>query len=293
MKIRLVDGSIYDVARAEVTDGRLEIDFTQGTAEEVQEIFSVPANLGLIEVLTDDGEAFGALPGWTVYGGLMLNGNVKTVILTKQVNITEKRLTDAESDALAAKTATEAQQEDIAGVKQAAEAQQEEISGMKQATEAQQEDIAGMRKDMKAGAELLQASAVVSRANAQSLPDAQALEAKILYSTWEELVGMGYMAEKAGYKFTHEGVLYKTVKDGQQFQAQWVPGQGTESIYTRIDEAHAGTAEDPIPYSGNMELEKGKYYSQDGITYLCSRDTGQPVFQPLKDLVGIYVEAVS
>ena len=42
-----------------------------------------------------------------------------------------------------------------------------------------------------------------------------------------------------------------------------------------------------------MELEEGKYYSQDGVTYLCTRDTGIPVYNALKDLVGIYVEAAS
>lgn len=60
-----------------------------------------------------------------------------------------------------------------------------------------------------------------------------------------------------------------------------------------IDETYAGTAEDPIPYSGNMALENGKYYSQDGVIYLCNRDTEIPVYQDLKDLVGIYVEAVT
>ena len=34
----------------------------------------------------------------------------------------------------------------------------------------------------------------------------------------------------------------------------WVPGVGTESIYTHIDETHDGTQYDPIPYDGNMEL---------------------------------------
>ena len=59
-----------------------------------------------------------------------------------------------------------------------------------------------------------------------------------------------------------------------------------------IDETHAGTQEDPIPYNGNMALENGKYYSQDGAIYLCNRDTGIPVYQALKDFVGLYVEAV-
>ena len=39
-----------------------------------------------------------------------------------------------------------------------------------------------------------------------------------------------------------------------------------------------------------MELENGKYYSQDGVTYLCTRDTEIPVYQPLADLVDIYVK---
>lgn len=54
----------------------------------------------------------------------------------------------------------------------------------------------------------------------------------------------------------------------------------------------AGTADDPIPYEGNMALENGKYYSQDGVVYRCTRDTGNPVFHALSELVGLYVEAI-
>ena len=41
-----------------------------------------------------------------------------------------------------------------------------------------------------------------------------------------------------------------------------------------------------------MAMENGKYYSQDGVGYRCTRDTGTPVFQALSDLVGLSVEAV-
>lgn len=34
----------------------------------------------------------------------------------------------------------------------------------------------------------------------------------------------------------------------------------------------------------------GKYYTQDGIVYVCTRDTVNPVYNNLADLVGIYVE---
>ena len=68
---------------------------------------------------------------------------------------------------------------------------------------------------------------------------------------------------------------------------------GTESLWDRSDETHDGTKYAPIPYSGSMALENGKYYTQDGVTYLCNRDTGSPVYHPLSELVGLYVEAVS
>lgn len=266
MKIRLVDKTIYTVSRAEIVNSRLEIDFTDKTAEEVQEIFSVPANLKTIELLTDSKEKFGELPGWSVYGGVLLNDETKTVILTKAVNVTEQRLTSAESDALAAKTATEAQEKEIEQLK-------EEIAS------------GGAGVDPA----LFSASVVVARANAQELDDEQALQAKALYPAWAEVVGQ---TVKKRFKFVYEEALYKTIQDDLLIQEQNVPGQGTESLYTRIDETHAGTQEDPIPYAGNMELEQGKYYSQGGVTYLCNRDTGQAVFQPLADLVGIYVEIV-
>lgn len=55
-------------------------------------------------------------------------------------------------------------------------------------------------------------------------------------------------------------------------------------------EEYAGTKHYPIPYDGNMALESGKYYIQDDVVYLCNRDTGQPVYNALSELVGLYVE---
>ena len=97
------------------------------------------------------------------------------------------------------------------------------------------------------------------------------------------------MDYRAGDRLQFGGVLYKVLQ-AHTSQADWVPGEGTESIYTRIDESHAGTLADPIPYEGNMALEAGKYYSQSGAVYLCTRDTVNPVYNALADLVGLYVE---
>lgn len=107
MKIKLVDGTVYPVNRAEITNGRLEIDFQTQSSETLQEIFTEPVNLANIELLTDAGDKFGDIPGWTVFGGVMLVGKTKTVILTKETDTTAERLTRAEADAIAAKKLSE------------------------------------------------------------------------------------------------------------------------------------------------------------------------------------------
>lgn len=129
---------------------------------------------------------------------------------------------------------------------------------------------------------------------AQSLDDATALQSKELYPRWEELVKKGSVDTdgKSGYRFFYSGDLYRCRNGNPTFAQEWIPGVGTESLYERIDETHAGTLEDPIPYAGNMALESGKYYSQDGEVYLCTRDTVNPVYNALSELAGIYVEKV-
>lgn len=126
----------------------------------------------------------------------------------------------------------------------------------------------------------------------QSLDDGEALIVKAIYPTWEELLELGSVKSDAGYKFTYGDDLYKCINANPTFQTDWVPGIGTESLYTRIDETHSGAINDPIPYSGNMELTEGLYYSQDGKTYICTRNTGTAVHHALADLVGQYVEVV-
>lgn len=115
MKIKLIDGSVYRVERAEVTNGRLEIDFKDESAEEVQKIFTIQGNLANIEILTNDGEKYGEIPGFTVYGGVMVLGDVKTVILTKEVDLKEERLVGIEADVLELKNLIETERESFKG----------------------------------------------------------------------------------------------------------------------------------------------------------------------------------
>lgn len=125
---------------------------------------------------------------------------------------------------------------------------------------------------------------------AQSLDDAVALTAVELFPQWKELVKKGAEVEK-GFRFQHDGKLYRTEQPKYTFVEQYVPGVvGTESLFSKVDEAHAGTREDPIPYEKNMEIYEGLYYTQNNVLYQCIRSSGQPLYHDLSVLIGSYVE---
>ena len=138
-------------------------------------------------------------------------------------------------------------------------------------------------------AEEVTAMLIRQQVNSLTVDDNTALRMKDFYPAFESVIGQ---TVRQGFKFTHGGKLWRTEQPEMTIQEHYAPGMGTESLYSEVCETHAGTLEDPIPYSGNMALESGKYYSQDGKVYRCTRDTGNPVYNALSELVGLYVEEV-
>ena len=124
---------------------------------------------------------------------------------------------------------------------------------------------------------------IAKQINTLSVVDNTALRMREFYPKWA--AGVDYTA---GYKVQRGGKLWRCVQ-AHTSQDGWEP-ENAPALWTEICETHAGTLTDPIPYSGNMALESGKYYSQSGAVYLCTRDTVNPVYSDLADLVGIYVE---
>jgi len=118
---------------------------------------------------------------------------------------------------------------------------------------------------------------------AQSLDDAVALTVIALHPEWA-----ADTAYAQGYKVKRSGKLWRCLQ-AHTSMAGWEP-ENAASLWEQINETHAGTIDDPIPYSGNMALQNGLYYVQDGEIYLCTRDTGNPVHNALSELVGLYVE---
>lgn len=138
----------------------------------------------------------------------------------------------------------------------------------------------------------------VKEMNELNLSAVDALEVKEWFP--EFLVDEGFKEGdevKKGFKFQFEDKLYAVLQDHTVIAAYY-PSIDTASLYVEVTEDYdvngetLGTLENPIEYNGNMVLENGKYYSQDGVTYLCNRDSGNPVYHTLKDLIGLYVEVV-
>lgn len=134
--------------------------------------------------------------------------------------------------------------------------------------------------------EMVSAMRAMAQPQLLTLSDNEAVKVKALHDPWASKIGEEV---DAGKKLYYDDKLYK-VRQKHTVQEQYPPSEGTESLYEEVNEKNAGTLEDPIPYNNNMGLEEGKYYSQDGITYRCTRNTDIAVYADLKDLVGIYVE---
>lgn len=126
---------------------------------------------------------------------------------------------------------------------------------------------------------------ITQQINTLIVDDNTALRMTEFYPEWAS--GQSYTA---GYKVQRNGKLWRVLQ-AHTSQAGWEP-ENAASLWTEICETHAGTLDDPIPYSGNMALESGKYYMQDGKVYRCTRDSGNPVYNALSELVGLYVEEV-
>ena len=125
-----------------------------------------------------------------------------------------------------------------------------------------------------------------------ALSDAQARTCKLIYQQWFNLIGT---TATPGQRFLHGDTLYRVRTDASEhtFSAEWVPGVPTAALYETIDEEHSGTIDDPIPFTQPMQIYNGKYYSQNGKVYLCTRDSGQPLAFNLAELVGLYVTEVT
>ncbi|WP_418723261.1 hypothetical protein [Dysosmobacter welbionis] len=114
---------------------------------------------------------------------------------------------------------------------------------------------------------------------ATDVPDETALEMPDLFKTWEEALKAGKELPKDTI-INDGGQLYRVVQAVTPQKHQPPHGEGMLAIYRPIDQTHAGTKEDPIPWVYGMDTEQSKYYSYGGKTYLCNLTMPACVWAP-------------
>ena len=141
------------------------------------------------------------------------------------------------------------------------------------------------------GMAIIGAAVELAKEQAEDLEDGQALQVTDLFPLWADNIGN---VLPAGKRLKYKGRLWKVLQE-HTAQENWPPDVAA-SLFTEVvaegggGDDEPGTLANPIPYNNNMELVEGLYYSQNGVTYLCIRSTGVPVYNNLADLVHIYVE---
>lgn len=119
------------------------------------------------------------------------------------------------------------------------------------------------------------------------ITDEDALKRPLLVYAWESYIGKSLTT---GQIVSHDGTLYRIRQDISAVLADQYPSLDTAALYEAIEVEASGTADDPIAYVPPMEIFNGKYYTQGGVKYLCTRDSGTALSHDLSALVGLYVE---
>ena len=119
--------------------------------------------------------------------------------------------------------------------------------------------------------------------NNLGLTDKESLEVMDWFPAWEAGKTL-----TEGEKVAYNGTLWK-VRQTHTSQEGWEPSISTASLFEAVNVEASGTADDPIAYVPPMEIFNGKYYTQNGVLYLCTRDSGTALSHDLSALVGLYV----
>ena len=132
------------------------------------------------------------------------------------------------------------------------------------------------------------AELITRKINRIGLTDNEALSVKEMYPKWEEKIGLTI---EAGFITLYGGNLWKARQTHTALEV-YSPSVATAALYEVVVYQHEGTMEDPIPYTPPMEIYEGKYYTQSGVVYRCTRDSGTALSHDLSALVGLYVEQI-
>lgn len=127
---------------------------------------------------------------------------------------------------------------------------------------------------------------VARRINQVPMTVEESLELAAYFPKWEVDKVM-----PNGYKVSYEGSLFEVIQ-AHTSQADWNPRDAV-SLFKVVQVVATGSIDDPIVWESGMVLEDGKYYMDGDVMYKATRDSGNPLYYSLSDLVDTYVEVIN
>lgn len=121
------------------------------------------------------------------------------------------------------------------------------------------------------------------------ISDEEALDRAIIIYDWNHYIGKSLTK---GQVVVYNDNVYRVRQDISEVLNIYPPDITTTSLYEVIVLTATGEENDPILYTPPMEIFNGKYYIQNDIKYLCTRDSGTALSHDLSALVGLYVEII-
>lgn len=122
-----------------------------------------------------------------------------------------------------------------------------------------------------------------------NLTDEQSLIVAEFYEVWQS--GVEYIEGKIVRGKGDDPLLYRCRQKHISDEVNQ-PGIHTSAIWEVINVNQSGTIDDPIPAVANMQYYKDKYYLEDDVLYLCTRDSEIPLSHLPSQLIGHYFEIV-
>lgn len=118
------------------------------------------------------------------------------------------------------------------------------------------------------------------------MTDGEALKAKICFESWK--TNVDYEIDE---RVVWLGELYK-VRQAHTSQEGWEPDK-VPAMFELIEPVHSGEESDPIPWRNGLACEANKYYTESGKLYKALRDSGNPLYYSISDLIGTYFEEIT
>ena len=168
----------------------------------------------------------------------------------------------------------------------------EQIATLEGMTDAEYEDytepeVETYVKEVPDASDIVSQLKELAQAQVAELTDEEAKKVPALFPLWE--------TEKAyavGDRVWYQASLYKCVQ-AHTSQSTWNPKDAT-SLWANVSEESQdadGSREHPFAWESGMTCYNGKYYIEDNILYICTRDSGGPVYNRIADLpAGLYFQ---